>query len=249
MDIKELLINLGLLENDIEVYLASLQIGEASIVPIQKKLGLPRTTVYHSLERLRDRGLIEIMETPTRRIYVPYSPRKILTLLKNQEEKLREQADDFQKYLPEFSRLYSSSPVQPKVRFFRGLEIREIYEEILEIGVDEFWYAGEIGKAAEILGTDFFRKWVPRKVEKGIWTRSLRIRPDHDQVFDPKSDLRKVRYLPEGFDCPVHFNIYGDNVAVLTSATENFGVVTTSRDYARAMKSWYQALWDISTPA
>lgn len=245
MELEDFLKQLGLSEKEIEVYLASLEIGEASIVPIKEKTKLPRTTVFHELENLRDKGLIEIIETSTRRIYTPYPPRKIMTLIKGRQEKLQEEADNLQKYLPEFNRLYEFSPFQPRVRFFRGEEIKDIYEEILETPVDEIMYLGETSKVTDILPKSFFESWVPRKVKKGIRTLSLRAGED-DPFFDPKKDLRKVRYAPKGFVCPVHYYIYGDNVAILTSVKENFGVVITSRENATAMRNWFKELWKIS---
>lgn len=247
MKIDEFLENLGLSDKEINVYLSCLELGEAGIVPIREATGMPRTTVWHILEFLKEKNLIEITDTKRGRIYTPYPPRRIMTELKSQQLKYKEMHDDMERLLPEFNRLYASSPFQPKIRFFKGLEIENIYEEILETPVNVIDYLGDTSKVTEILNHDFFKRWVFRKVDKGIWTRSLRIRGNDDPFFDPKKDLRKVRYLPEGFICPVHFYIYGDNVAVLTSAAENFGVVTTSRDYARAMKSWYQALWRISS--
>ncbi|MDO8513785.1 MAG: helix-turn-helix domain-containing protein [bacterium] len=246
MQFDDFLKQLDLSEKEIEVYLACLELGESSIVSIKEKTGLPRTTVFHELENLRDRGLIEITQTATRRIYIPYPPRKIMTLIRGKQEKLQEQAENLEKFLPEFNRLYEFSPFQPRVRFFRGEEIKAIYEEILETPVDEIYYVGETNKLTDILDKNFFIDWVARKVKKGIWTRSVWVRGKIDSFFDPKEGLRKRRIGPVGFECPAHYYIYGDNVAILTSIKENFGVVITSRENATAMRNWFQQLWKVS---
>lgn len=246
MEINDLLKSLDLRENEAEVYLASLELGETNIVPIKEKTGYPRTTVWHILEDLAHRNLIEIIETGKGRHYAAHPPRKILTLIKQEQEELKEKAEVLEKTLPELNRLYQSSPFQPRIRFYRGEEIKQIYEEMLKMPIDEILYVGETGKIAQILHYDFFSDWVKRKVKQGIWTKSLRVKVNDDPFFDPKKDLRKAKYLPEGFKCPVHYYIYGDNVAMLTSAQENFGVLTTSRENATAMRSWFGELWKVS---
>jgi sugar-specific transcriptional regulator TrmB len=247
LQIRENLEALGLTEHEIAIYLASLELGESSIIPIKKRIGLPRTTVFRLLEQLKAQGIIEIIETPTRRLYVPYPPRKIVTLLNNQAEKFKEKAENLQNILPELNKLYSASPFQPKVRFFVGDEIEQIYNEILESPIEELLYIGETNKLTSILSKQFFAKWVKKKVEKNIWTRSIRVREQEDLFFDPRKDLRKARFAPKGFEAPSHTYVYHNNVAILTSAKENFGVVITSHEFAATMKNTFQELWKIST--
>lgn len=246
MNIEESLKELGLKENEIDIYLALLELGESSIVPIRKRVHLPRTTVFHALERLDEKGLIDILETPARRIYFPHPPKKIVTLLADQSEKLKDQAEDFKNFLPQLNQLYNISPFQPRVRFFVGGEIKEIYEEILASPINEFLYLGETNKVMSILSRRYLMDFVKRKVEKGIWTKSLRVKKEEDPFFDPKTGLRKVRYLPEGFNAPANIYIYHHNVAIIATAKENFALVVTSKEYAETMKSWHGELWKVA---
>lgn len=246
MDIKESLKNLNLNEKEVEVYLILLELGESSIIPVRKRALLPRTTVFHILEKLNEKGLVEIIETPSRRLYSPYPPRKILTLLNEEAEKLKDSSEKLKEALPQLNQLYNFSPFQPKVRFFVGQEIKQIYEEILTSPIEEVLYVGETNKLVGILSESFFKSWVLRKVKKGIWTRSIRVKSAESDLFTPKEGLRKARFAPEGFSAPAHIYIYHNSVAILTSAKENFGLVTTSQDFAQTMRNWFEALWQIS---
>ncbi len=249
MNIKTYLKQLNLSENEIKVYLALLELGETKIVPITKRVELPRTTVYHILEKLRDKKLIEIIQTTTRRIYTPLPPRNILTLLKTKKENLSEQIDSLEHSIPELNRLYEISPFQPKVRFFPGMEIRKVYEEILEAGVDESWYVGEASKIVEALGSNYLKRWIKRRVEAGIKSKSVRIKEEElkEPIFGATKDfLREIRYAPKDFKSPTHILVYGDHVAIITTGEENFGVVITSREFAISMRNWFKQLWKIS---
>lgn len=246
MAIKDSLQQLGLNEKETAVYLSCLELGESSIVAIRAHTNLARTTVFHALERLEQKGLVEIIETPHRRIYFPHPPKKIVSLLIDQAEKIKLQAESFREHLPELNQLYNVSPFQPKVRLFLGEEIKQIYEEILASPVDEFMYLGETNKILSILSKRYLSEFVKKKVEKGIWTKSLRVKPEEDPFFDPKQGLRRVRYLPESFKAPANIYIYHHNVAIITTSKENFALVVTSKENAETMRSWYNELWKIS---
>ncbi|MEI6499316.1 MAG: helix-turn-helix domain-containing protein [bacterium] len=247
MEINTYLENLGLSDKEIKIYLALLELGESSIVSIRQKVKLPRTTVFHLLGKLKERGLIEITETSTRSIYIPYPPRKLVSILNSQANKLKEQADNLRDRLPELNQLFGSASFMPKVRFFVGEDIREVYEEVLESPIDELLFVGETDKVADILGQRFFKNWVNRKVEKKIWTKSIRVSGSEDPFFDPKEGLRKARFTPESFKSPAHIYIYHNSVAIITTSKENFAVVITSREYAETMKHWFTELWKVST--
>jgi len=252
MNIESYLRQLGLSDKESEVYLASLAVGESPIMPITKKVGLPRSTTYHILEKLRDEELLEILETPTRRVYVPYPPRAILKLLKKKRDTFEQEIDSFQSSLEEINGLYNTSAFQPKVRFFRGTkEIRHIYDEILEAPINEFCYISEVKKIEKVLGKDFLKEWLKKRIAKGIksktvWVRSESV-PDEPIYAGSRNNLRTVRYAPSDFRSPAHTMVYGDNVVVITTAEENIGLVITSRDYATSVRNQFKQLWKVSS--
>lgn len=244
---------IGLDSKEIAIYLATLEIGETPIMPIAKKVKLPRSTVFHILERLRDERLIEIIQGEHRRIYTPITPRKILTLMKNKRENLTENIDSFESILPKLTQMYSKRTFEPKIRFFHGQnELREIYEDVLESGTDEGVYVGDTDKIIETLGKEYAEDWMKRRVAKGIRSHSIRVRPDETQAKwleqTRKEYLRTIRWAPEDFKSPTHVMVYRDKVSIMTTGAENFGVLITSREFAETMQNWFKQLWKISSP-
>lgn len=250
IEIEKYLEILGLSNKEIKIYLANLELGETSIMPIVQETRLARTTIYHILEKLRDQRLIEIIESRTRRIYIPYQPRKILTLLEQKQNKLKENIDTFSKTLPELTRLYDFSPYMPKIRIFKGKEAKQIYEEILELPIDETLYVSELTRFEEMIEREYFSGWIKRRVAKGIKAKGILVKSE--EVTDEptykagKKYLRTIRYAPKGFKCPGSFSINGDNVSFITTTKESIGFVVTSRDFATSMKNWFRELWKVS---
>jgi sugar-specific transcriptional regulator TrmB len=233
-------------DKEIKVYLALLELGETHIVPITEKVELPRTTVFHILERLKFHKLIEKIPKKTRSLYIPYPPKKIANLIELEKSQAEERLKSFHLVLPELSKLYTASPFEPKIRFFRGREMREIYEEILTAGVDESWYVGEANKIVQALGEEYLKKWIQRRVKIGIKSRSIRVKKEEspEPIFSgQKKYLRQIRYAPEDFESPMHILIYGNNTAYISTGQENFGLVISSQELAKTMRNWFKELW------
>lgn len=247
MQLESTLKNIGLNDKESAAYLACLALGESTIVPLVQKTGIVRTTLLYVLERLSERGLIEIVQHATHRRYVALSPRGLVELIKKEEIRLKEQAASVEAALPELNRLYHADSFQPRVRVFKDEELRMLYNEMIELPITDVCYIGDTTNIADPVGDPFLRDWIRRRAANGILSNAIRIRAGEQDVpeyIGREELLRTIRYAPEGFDCPAVIYIYGDNVAILTTAKESFGVVTTSKDYAKSMRSWFWALWE-----
>ncbi len=249
MTINDSLKKLDLKDKEIQVYLACLEIGESQIVPITQRVALPRTTVFHILEKLGQIKLIEIIQKGSRRLYVPYPPKRIATLLKQKGHEIDEQIKTAEEIIPQLSSIYSSSSFQPKIRIFKNEEIRQIYEEILESPTDEVWYVGEMKTIRDVMGEKYLDNYIKRRVAMGQKSKSIRVKsaePDKFLYLGTHDFLRTYRYAPTDFKCPSHILIYGRNVGVLTSGKEAFGLVITSQELSESMRNWFRQLWKIS---
>ena len=58
---KKILKQIGLTENEIQVYLTLLKIGSSGVSTIAEHSGLYRPYVYDTLERLQEKGLVSFI--------------------------------------------------------------------------------------------------------------------------------------------------------------------------------------------
>ncbi len=250
MLLQETLEKLGLDGKEIATYLAALELSECTIVPLVKKTGIVRTTLVYVLEKLQTKGLIEIVQHATHKRYIAVSPKSLISLIRKKGAQLEMQAQQLEEVLPELNQLFRSSPFQPRVQVFKGEELRDLYNDIIDQPINEMCYVGNTTNISLAVGDRFLRDWIRRRAAKQIKARAIRIRSgeqETDEYVGTKELLRTIRYAPEGFTSPSVILIYGDSVAVVTTAKESFGVVTTSRDYAESMRSWFKELWKISS--
>ena len=75
--VQKELINLGLTAKEADVYLATLQIGFATVQKIASKAEINRTTTYTHIRNLISRGLISTMEKNGKQYFVAEKPDKL----------------------------------------------------------------------------------------------------------------------------------------------------------------------------
>lgn len=253
MNIEQQLEALELKPQETKIYLKCLEKGESKLSQICKELKMARSTVKYSLEKLQKQGLLNIVQKNSSQLYVALPPKNIISTLRSRKEKIDEQIENVQDFLPQLNQIYSSSSHEPKMRYFKDKEIKMIYEEILDSPIDETLFIGEMDKTAEIVGLNYLKSWMKRRSELKIKTRAIRVRKGEllDSVIssDSKKYLRSVRLAPENFESPNHIIIYGNNVATISTTKENFGFVITSKEYATTMKNLFKEVWKNSSPA
>ena|SRR3989338_984581 len=111
LTIQDHLITLGFSEKYANIYLAILELGEASVIEIAQKAGLKRTTVYNILPDLLHRGLIKVTIKKGRRLFLIENVNPLKAEL---EERVR-LADNI---LPELRAVQNILPLKPRITFY-----------------------------------------------------------------------------------------------------------------------------------
>lgn len=127
LNLINILTEIGLNNNEARVYLATLELGESTVLPISKKSGIKRTYCYDILTSLTQKGLISFIEKNHRRRYMAEDPKKI-------EQMLKLKLDNLSESLPELRSIFNKSTSKPKVRFYEGIEgLITVYDQLSNI--------------------------------------------------------------------------------------------------------------------
>lgn len=233
------LTSFGLNEKESAVYLALLELGEASISAIVTKSRVKRTTVYAALQSLHERGLASRFIKHKRTLYLAQDPRTLRKILGEQERKL-------ETIMPELLSLTNAIAHKPTVRFFEGTKgIEQVYEDTLRFP-DQEMVAWVTDEALKTLDTDFLYEYLPRRVAQKIWVRVLA--PESPLIKDYAADdhkwLRKTRTVSkELFPFGVEIDLYGKRNIAVMSFRERFGMVIESEEMYRTLKSIFEMGW------
>ncbi len=86
MTTTEALQNLGLNEKEAKVYLASLELGYASVQSIAKKADINRATAYFIIEGLMKKGLMTQIEKDKKTFFAAEDPKSLRLIIERKEQ-------------------------------------------------------------------------------------------------------------------------------------------------------------------
>lgn len=244
MDSKYLT-KLGLTEKEAGVYLASLELGSASVAEIGAKAKINRTTAYDILEYLAHYGIVSHVGDTKTKHYIAEPPESLVAYLDKKSKEFEQRAKAVKEILPELKGVYNSIPRKPKVRFYDGDEgIIAMYEDSLTAKTEILsWLdtSKTYGFSAKYF-EDYYKRRAAKKIHiKAIVDDSPLSREliKRDKAEDRDSRLiskEKIAIEPECY-------IYENKVSFM-SLREKFGVIIESQDIAEAQRKLYALAWD-----
>jgi sugar-specific transcriptional regulator TrmB len=237
----------GLKGKNATVYLALLQLGTASAYEISVATGIKRPTTYDILSELSSSGLVTMNDTGKKRHYTVGDPRN----LKRQPEKQLSVIDTI---LPELKALYNEGERKPHIRYFEGIEgLTFIHEELLKVESGVYYYFDAGMKMLDLLGAAYLKKFVARRLERNIWSYSIRVKEaevDIPYLLSSTDYRRSVRYFPHPVDPNfTSIYIYDGCVGLASSKKESYALIIESHEFHRSMKTIWDIVWQIAEPA
>lgn len=241
MLLNESLEKFGLSTRETKVYLASLELGKATVQEIAKKSDLARSTSYSILEALISKKLIFPLKSEKIMSYSAEDPQKILNLSEESTRAIKSS-------LPELKKLYREASSRPKIKYHDGLNaIKEMYNDILRIkGLKEYLIF-----APEDTWLQMDEKWITdfkaRRVSAKIKTRIiLNDSPESRQrLIDSGKYFSKMKILPPDITSELTAGVYifYDKIILTDYKKDLISVEIQSKGIAQMQKLLFESLW------
>lgn len=241
---KELFENLGVNERQMQAFLKLLELGVQPVSVIAKHVGVPRTTMYSTLDELKKLGLIEEFEKAGIRYYRCIPVENLRDLLEAKMSKVAYTMELLANKLPSLLSLENKLSVTPKVKFYEGKDaVMKLYEEVLK---EKGFYAFFNPQVDNPVMKIYFDK-----VEAAIRKGRLRVKEFVTCGPKGKSYLKKygtgyhkIKILPKDvtFDAD---NIICENKIYMISYgdAEVSGIEIFSQPLAFAHRVMFEQLW------
>ncbi len=232
---------IGLTDNEINIYLALLQIGSSTATPIARKSKVHRSRVYESLNRLIEKGLVSYKIKSNRKYFEAQNPETIIDLLEEKKNEVKE-------ILPKLKELQLTKPDKQEANVFDGYKglksvmqnaINQLKkgEEILIFGArggqdlnPEVWHA-------------FFKQINKKRLNKGIKYKVIFNEDLRDKAIAKtfqKSKLTEVRFIKQ--HTPAGINIHGNNVAIV-NWDKLITFLITSKEVSSSFREYFKIMW------
>ncbi len=240
MELKQQLQQLDLLGKKADVYLASLELGSATVIEIAKKAGIKRTTAYDILMDLAQKGLISETSKGKKRLFVGEDPEKIKKDLQRKESLISE-------ILPMLKSVYNVRGVKPRIRFYEGIEgLKETYNDTLNYTGEMLMFASE--DVVKILGMDWANDYMAKRTKKNLRVRAIMPSSEtlvKDIVPRDQEVVRTSKLIdPKKYPFSMEINIYGHSKVSLMSSKEQLGITIESTEIYNTMKLIFELIWD-----
>jgi len=236
MDIAKLQ-NVGLNLNEAKIYLALLELGQAQAGDISKKTQINRTTVYDSIERLIQNGLVVFVISANKKVFKPVAPKRLLSQVEEKESIIKE-------ILPELEGLFAQSKEKEETDIYKGRKgIKSILDDILKC--KEYVAFGSSGKFLEIMQHDFiiFQK---RKKELKI-NSSIILSESSRKTETVTVAYANFKYIPDEFSAPTTTFIYDDKIAIIIWGETPVATLIKSKEVAKSYRNYFEMLWKIAS--
>lgn len=232
----------GLSDKESKVFLELLPLGSVTLQEVANRTPFPRSTTYHTLNYLVQKGLVAKIIKKKITYYTASSP----AVFKEQlEEKQRLAAA----LLPQLESLQKHLKRPSRVEIYEGFSgVHTILADLVK-EAQQVHYFGGYKKSLRVL--KHLPNYVRRvRIEKGIKAKMIYDFTDestlHLKEYQAVSELRFLDYF-ENF--PVMIFIYGDKVSMFTHKTDLVGVIIQNQDFADAMLMVFSTYWEMAVPA
>jgi sugar-specific transcriptional regulator TrmB len=247
-EIKNFLMEQGLTQTEISLYVTSLQFGSETAAKLAKLSGVKRTTTHSALLNLVEKGMMGIHVQAGTSHYTATDPNLIERTFVEKMDILKKQQLDFINLLPLFEDMTKAQNISSEVSSYHGMAGVKTAVDSALYCVSRRWkiispernffsdsdkdYADYFMKLRKQRGIKAQSLWEPAFVKK--------------RTFDEVAfEFRNPKVLPEKLSGKFKATIiiFDSSVIFITSAIEMSAVLIKSQEIAGTMEVFFDGLW------
>ena len=240
--------DLGLTENEAKAYLASLELGPATVMQIGAKSGVGRTTMHTEVGRLVQRGLMSQFKRGKKMYFQAEKPANLVRLIESEKRRISEQEAKFKQTLPILQSLIAMSSDKPEVKYYEGMDGLETMRSIL---------LNSGAKKMDIVASAQYEKTVS---DESVVLHDYRLGKTGINVRDIFfSDSIKQKYLKKKIENSIvefkfiqsvntsdfgEIAIFNDNISLIAYLEKPYGFIITSKQVANTARAMFNGFWN-----
>ena len=214
---------IGLSEQEMDLYVLSISHGPAPISVLAHELGVSRPNVYKLIRALEEVGLAKFSERKKyARTFIVESPALLLKKLQEKKEGINLLTHTVTGLMPDLYGLYQQGENQTKVKVLRTeQEYISAVTELLNQIDHEVRFFGSFDDFMGTVTIEGFRKFTSLRIERGITSKTLILPTKHETEFkNARQDaLREMRVLRGSMPFNASFQLSKHAVIVWLPAT------------------------------
>ena len=229
---------IGLSDKEIALYLAALNNGQSGLSSLARQAGLKRTSAYVVFNSLKEKGLLDSLNTKSGAKFIAKDPQYLL-------DKLKKESGAIAAILPELLALNNKTKKRPRITYYEGIEdYKRIMEECLHTPNIKLRHIGSLSEGHRSLGRSYDLKYfMPTRIKNNISLQAIYNINVKPLFMDNEQQLREIRYLPKNINLKTLTLIHGSRVVISTSRENLITIVIDSEEIANDEKDKFDLLW------
>ncbi len=230
--LREKLQELGFSQNQTDVYLALIELGQTKVGPLIQRTGFHRNIIYRALFDLIEKQLVYKLSKHGVAYFEPIDPTPLLHEQVRKQELVKEVIEELQK---------KTHVSESEILILKGEQgIKDLTNLILSENSD-LYYLGANGMLVKRYPR-MCREFLDRMAKKGLMSYYLAQEEARD-IIPAFDTLGKIQFLPQLSSSPIVIWMFGNYVAnVLWEENETI-FVTKNKKIADDYRKYFHLLW------
>jgi len=234
---------IGLSDKESRVYLATLELGQATIANIAQKSGIKRVTAYPVLQSLIEKGLCSHYTKDKKVFFIAESPETVLSVLRIKKDEIEEQEGMIKNIMPQLKAIYNRQENKPTVRFFEGIEgLRAMIVEQQKADDKEQLLLVPADDLDQVFEKEERKMAYDVRVAQGKKVKMLYTRNQGPMIARNPGD-EYVMVSSKDFPVSCDLAIFGNKIRIATLKGKLSGVIIDDENIAKTLKSLFKLAW------
>ncbi len=235
---------LGLDKKERGVFLKLLQLGSVPVSLLANRLGLPRTSVYVILERLKALGVVQSFRQKGKTWVHSLPPEELKDLLLEKQRRVQSALEEYEENLPLLMKEESTLRLTPKVEFLEGKKgVIKAYKRVLK---EKTFYSYFNPETVKKYASEIFL-FIPENLEKKSGkAKELLVSCPEAKEYSAhiKNPNHEVKILPRGLDFASDVIICENSLYFFSYEKDQVCVVEiTNKNLAETQRKMFELLW------
>ena len=251
-DLKEnlytILKELGLSPQEIDLYLASLSLGSASITKLSKHIGVSRPNVYKLIHALEKHGLADFSKQKKyQRDFMVKSPALVLEKFRRRKSEYEQMEKEVSLSMPELLGLYSQGAESSRIKIFESKDA--LTQMLIQLHTEETesptLVFGSVEYHLDVMKWGGYEKLVGERVKRGIELKMLLLKSHTAEMMREraKEELREVRFLKNKLPFHTAFQVFSKKV-LFWQPKAPLAILIDDEYIAEMCRSIFYGFWD-----
>ncbi|MBI4170575.1 MAG: helix-turn-helix domain-containing protein [Candidatus Aenigmarchaeota archaeon] len=244
--LEDRLERIGLSRAEVKIYLALIRLGSSTTGAIIKETGMRKSTVYESLNRLLEKGLVSYVIKNSVKFFEAADPERIVDFIEEQKRELEENEANIKSVMPDLKSMRNPLKPHAEAHVLVGAEgFKTMRRDVLKNAKGEHLMLGAISREPAVM-PHFWKFFNRERMKHCIKMRVLHQQGTKEKPM--KTELMEMRFLPKAITIPAVINIYGDRVVSLLWK-EDYPIcfMLINKDISDSYRKYFEILWKMSS--